>query len=169
MTPEKIQEHEVLCTELMQKMPDGKWKTEVHRLNWKAHGLDCMIVRQPHSGHLCGYVGLPPGHPLYGKAYNDSDFPTLDVHGGITYSEKCHGFVCHIPEVGEPDELFWHGFDCMHSGDMSPRDLLMHEMALEGKMSSAFLKQEGYESYKDVEYVKAETENLAKQLAQVAA
>lgn len=32
-----------------------------------------------------GYVGIPEGHPWYGKHYLDLE--DVDVHGGITYSE----------------------------------------------------------------------------------
>ena len=42
----------------------------------------------PH-GVYNGYVAVPPEHPLWGKTYNDVQFPELDVHGGVTYTESC--------------------------------------------------------------------------------
>lgn len=81
----------------------------------------------------------------------------LNVHGGITFSDFCqersdnHG-ICHIPANGEPEKVWWFGFDCAHSGDVCP--------AYE-KFYPSF---GDYDSYKNVEYVKGEIAQLAKQL-----
>lgn len=40
-------------------------------------------------GKFNGYVAVPPEHPLWGKTYNDEQFPALDVHGGVSYTESC--------------------------------------------------------------------------------
>lgn len=34
-------------------------------------GYPCLIVRAPVTGALCGYVGVPERHPLYGCPYNE--------------------------------------------------------------------------------------------------
>lgn len=40
-------------------------------------------------GFLCGYIGVPPGHPWYGQ---DMDDVECDVHGGVTYTQgNIHG------------------------------------------------------------------------------
>lgn len=118
--------------------PDGEWKAEPDKLQWedKATGLPCLL-RRNRSGILCGYVGVTEGHPLFSVEYSQcpkscgeeycSHTPesTLDVHGGLTYSDFCvdegkeHG-ICHIPSAGEPERVYWFGFDCNHSGDRIP-------------------------------------------------
>ncbi len=39
--------------------------------------------------HLCGYVGVPPSHPWYGK--DDSDMRNVEVHGGISWQAHEQG------------------------------------------------------------------------------
>jgi hypothetical protein len=39
------------------------------------------------SGTHCGYLGVPPGHPWYGRP-RLGDFYDVDVHGGVTYTES---------------------------------------------------------------------------------
>jgi hypothetical protein len=76
--------------------------------------------------HNCGYCGVPPGHPLHGGKGDE-----LEVHGGITYSAPCQvdGPICHVPLPGEPDDVFWLGYDCGHAFDIQPGlDARMHAM-----------------------------------------
>jgi len=177
----------------------GPWKDEPDKVQWidEETNLPCLIKRVDFSGHLCGYVGVGPTHPLHEKDY---DYETMDlhVHGGITYNNSCqdasqeawtiqkkrfkeakreairfpHGdsanycrkwasfidnyekwkekaqseFICHIPEPGTSDDIWWFGFDCAHAGDGSPlQDYLRGE-------------------YRDIEYVKENIKSLAKQL-----
>jgi hypothetical protein len=105
---------------------DGPWQNEPDKKQWvdEETGLPCLIVRNGH-GALCGYVGVPNGHPWYGVSYDDvrvegDEWP--EVHGGLTFSDKCQegGKICHKVEPGEPDDVWWLGFDCAHSGDMWP-------------------------------------------------
>ena len=49
----------------------------------------------------------------------------LNVHGGITFTGFCQENaeekgICHKPSEGEPNHIWWLGFDCSHSGDLSP-------------------------------------------------
>jgi hypothetical protein len=79
----------------------------------------------------------------------------LEVHGGITFTSFCHESkdhhgICHIPAKGEPDKVWWFGFDCAHSGDESP--------------AYDRISSDDYASYKDIDYVKSEIAGLAKQL-----
>jgi hypothetical protein len=137
----------------------GPWLSEPDRLQWidSATGLSCLIVRQSTSGHLCGYVAVPPGHPAHGTDYSGM-YDCTEVHGGLTYSNSCEGTVCHVPEPGQPDNVWWFGFDCAHGEDFSPG-------------SEAFFAKRGlhfdnsHKTYRTVEYVKAECSNLAQQLA----
>src|SRR4051794_33398699 len=51
----------------------------------------------------------------------------FDVHGGITFASGCQKSsdpsrgVCHVPEDGRPDDVWWFGFDCAHCDDLSPK------------------------------------------------
>lgn len=147
----------------------GPWVDEPDKVHFvdEATGLDGLMVRHDYSGHWCGYVGVPPGHPLHGKDYNDcyDDCPDLDVHGGLTYSNKCRGddeatSVCHVPEPGRPHDVWWLGFDCAHLGDLSP-GRSMRERALGWEPLSFDMD----DTYRDAAYVEAEVRSLAAQLA----
>lgn len=65
--------------------------------------------------------------------------------------------ICHVPEPGEP-EMWWLGFDCAHSGDVSPGNIKFYEERGLGRLSI-------HETYKPLSYVKAECAKLARQLA----
>lgn len=132
----------------------GPWDTEPDRVEFRAHGLPALMVRA-RAGHWCGYVGVPKGHPWHGEAnyfWDRKDGP--DVHGGVTYGDKCAGHICHVPAPGEPDDVWWIGFDCAHSGDLSPADNAHSRRALRE-----------WETYKPESYVRAEVERLAQQAA----
>lgn len=99
----------------------GPWLNEPDRVEWRMPelpGLVCLAARGP-SGSWCGYVAVPPGHPLHGKGYEDV---SCSVHGGLTFADRCQpgGLICHVPAPGEPDDVWWLGFDCAHGGDYSP-------------------------------------------------
>jgi hypothetical protein len=127
---------------------EGPWQTEPDRVEFEHSGLPCLLVRGPLGG-WCGYAAVPPGHPLHGTPYNDVD---VEVHGGLTYADRCQGHICHVPKPGEPDEVWWLGFDCGHYTDLLPG------------MTKYNFNQDG--TYRDVDYVRAETERLAEQLAE---
>lgn len=140
---------------------DGPWQDEPDKIQWvdEATGLDCLIHRGP-MGNLCGYVGVPPRHPAHGMEYHEVD---ADVHGGLTYSDLCQEGddestgVCHVPLPGRPAKVWWLGFDCGHSFDVLP--------GMEARAIGAPIRT-GQESYKTVEYVRAEIQRLAQQLAE---
>lgn len=157
------------------------WFQEDNRVDFEAEGFRCAMRRGP-TGAWCGYVGIPRSHPWWGKSYSDDVKPTADmlgprdaldhgpidvlcmalsgkdpkdgmsitlcmrVHGGLTYSND------HEP-YGKPDGLWWFGFDCAHSGDLVPG-----------------MERYGFHDgdvYRDQQYVVAEVQSLAAQLAKV--
>lgn len=133
----------------------GAWDDEPDKIQWQDEktGLPCLIVRGP-SGALCGYVGVDESHPCYEKDYDSVD---VDVHGGLTFANHCaHGpeerGICHKPSEGEPDNVWWLGFDCAHSGDLCPSRGLYCAR----------------DHYKSVRYVEREVERLAEQLHGIA-
>lgn len=166
--------------------PRGEWDSEPDRVDFEHAGFPCMILRVAHSGHLCGYVGVPAGHPLFGVSYNQESAllkealearknrpigaqpgmgiliallggklearpeVVFDCHGGLTYSGECSGRICHVPKDGGPDKVWWFGFDCAHCDDMCPaRENFFGDRQV----------------YRNVEYVRRETERLAEQIA----
>jgi len=139
------------------KWSSGPWDDEPQdKVIWKHAGLTCMAHRIYHCGAWCGYVGLPPSHPLHGMDYDS--LPELDAHGGINYSNTCQPHdkdtgrgICHTPEPGEPDDVWWLGFDCARCGDVAT--------------DYASLLPYAGATYKSLQFVRNETERLADQLA----
>ena len=153
---------------------EGPWADEPDKRQWAAEvtGFPCLIVRGP-MGALCGYVGVPASHPAHGHNYAsygygddgerlprsalDEAINDLEAHGGLTFADGCgHGAdeskgICHVPGPGEPDDVWWFGFDCAHAGDLTPRC------------------DAGRGMYRDVAYVTGECASLAKQLAAISA
>jgi hypothetical protein len=152
----------------------GPWTTEPDRLEWEHAGLPCLAVRGPEfSGHWCGYVAVPPAHPLHGQHY---DGPDVTVHGGLTYSNRCDGHVCHVPKPGDPDDVWWFGFDCAHSGDLSPASharYLGRGYPFSDKPydhARAVATDDGFvDVYRTLDYVQAEANTLAEQLSRLGA
>lgn len=152
-----LQSLEILDFE--RKIVDNIWDYEPDLLKWRDRetGLVCTIARmEGRSGHLCGYVSVPEIHPAFGKKVwgfgEESEYDQiqlrvfgLDVHGGITYSEKGLPRAIH-DRIGE---VWTFGFDCAHAGDLRP------EWPEDGG------------TYRHLEYVKAEVESLARQLAEM--
>jgi hypothetical protein len=128
---------------------DGPWQREPDKKQWQdaETGLPCLAVRGP-GGHWCGYVGVSPEHPWHGKGYSESKTAPctdecadreddwhfactpegiIEVHGGLTFANSCDHIadesagICHLPEPGESDNVWWFGFDCAHCDDLSPK------------------------------------------------
>jgi hypothetical protein len=140
---------------------DGPWQNEADHVEFRHLGFPCIVHRVESHGGLCGYVAVPPGHPWHGVDFErDSreDGPT--VHGGVTYADRCTGPVCHVPAPGEPDDVWWIGFDCAHAGDISPALNKHHDMRW-GVLAIG-------EEYRTVEYVRAECTRLAEQASAAA-
>ncbi len=150
--------------------PPGPWDSEPDRKLWITHvGFPAEIHRNAGHGHLCGYVGIPQGHPYYGRNFMGLD---LHVHGGLTFaspSDECDLGNDHIG-VHKGERLWWFGFDCCHGMDLAP---LM--AAMFGGMN--FLSKDGdalapnpfprlarLGTYRTIEYVTGECEDLAEQL-----
>lgn len=139
----------------------GAWDDEPDKIQWQDEttGYPCLIKRN-NIGALCGYVGVSEGHPLFQQDYTDVD--VLQPHGGLTYSNMCvedpnnHG-ICHIPEPGEPEHVWWFGFDCAHWDDYMPG----YPAAL-----SRFQPRPGV--YRTLAFVQNECRQLALQLKEIA-
>jgi len=137
--------------------PAGPWDGEPEdRWEGRHAGFPVLAVRN-HSGNWCGYVGVPPGHPWF---RGDSEHVDAEVHGGLTYAAPCQsngGPICHVPAAGEPDNVWWLGFDCAHWGDIIPGIDRFRRPGDDGK-----------EVYRSLAYVQEETRRLADQAAAAA-
>jgi hypothetical protein len=135
---------------------------------WKYAGLSCAVVMNREASNRCGYVRVPPTHPLHGKHYDE---PDVEVHGGLTFAniEPC--------TEHEDGQGWWFGFDCAHCNDAS-YDPNVDIDTLQTEEAKAVIKihrdivrkhpmPEGYpdEHYWTEAEVVAETERLAEQLA----
>lgn len=164
------------------------WDNEPETVeNWFAHGLECAMMRNACKAWW-GYVAVPAGHPLHGRSFRDSVYVTddtlnrpldmdkvgvlnifacatkivkqnlannlmpicvaLDCHGGITWTND------HQPNH-EPDGRWWYGFDCSHAGDITPS--VSEHMGYD---------IDGTARYRDINYVRGVTEELARQIAE---
>ena len=124
------------------------WENEQSHLEWfTAAGLLGVIHRVEWQGHLCGYVRVPAGHPWHGVE-REFDIDAT-CHGGVTYTRN---YKPGGPEP-DPDGGWFVGFDCAHAGDLSPRT--MERLGRTHPSSD--------ETYRTLDYVKHEVEQLAAQ------
>jgi hypothetical protein len=138
------------------KWGPGPWAAEPDRLEFRHRGVPCLLRRSAISGAWCGYAACEPGHPWHGAHY---DKPDVDVHGGLTFAGECQREICHVPQPGEPADVYWLGFDCGHAFDFSPA-LTAKVEAITGERSA--LRDDT--TYRDLAYAKRETEQLADQI-----
>lgn len=126
--------------------PRGEWNNEPDYLEWvdEETGFVCDIKRNHYLGNLCGYVTVPNLNGICDDDY--CDHLGIQVHGGITFSMKKDG-----------GHVF--GFDCAHSGDLLPNDFKF-KIPREFRLISDC-------TYKNIEYVKHECKELAKQLKEL--
>lgn len=60
----------------------GPWLTEPDRLEFKAHGFPCLMVRHPEAGHWCdcAHLGdMSPGCMFKNGTYKDLEFVQTEV------------------------------------------------------------------------------------------
>lgn len=139
---------------------DGPWQHEPDRSEWRIGPFVALALRQPTSGHWCGYLGVPPGHPWHGQDYVDV---AVEVHGGLTFAQASmeddrpqRERVCHVPQPGEPADVWWLGFDCAHFMDRRPGEDVRY-----GRMRLSDLTREG--TYRDLDYVTDQIAGMATQ------
>jgi len=150
------------------------WNNRDKKVSWTAPVTDlpCIVTRGD-LGNLCGYVGVEPDHPWHGKSYLDIS-SEITVHGGVTYSAPCQeGYdpsigVCHTPEKGKTDDVWWFGFDCAHANDLVPTFLTTFRgspLGVDFPEAAATIINSGI--YRDLRYVQDECAMLAHQLHRI--
>lgn len=140
----------------------GPWIDEPDRVQWQHAGYACMLLRHPHGGHWCGYVGVDRAHPFYGRKPLEEELP-LEGPWDLNYGDRCDGAVCHIPEPGMPEDVWWLGFDCGHAFDLCPGAVSREILAgLAESIESERIRF--HQSYVDIHEVRHRVELLAAQL-----
>jgi len=141
----------------MPRARKGPWDGEPDKRQWidDATGLPCLMHRAA-IGSWCGYVGVSPGHSFYRKP-RETIAGMVRGHGGINYAAACQDSddpamgVCHLPEPGGTDNVWWIGFDCAHTSDALP--------------GFPHIQSSHKCQYCDVAFVEAEVTKLAADLA----
>lgn len=161
---------------------EGPWDNDlVDGEQWgdEATGLPCMVTRDPHMGHLCGYVGVYADHPFYEKdlVFDGYTVP-LKVHGSINWT----GFLDFEPEpptdvalreepnvdnlievLRLPLRAWCFGFDCARSGDDYPFSATNY---IPDYMRRSMGMIKAKVTYRDTAYVKQYCGYLARFLAE---
>lgn len=153
---------------------DGEWVNEPDVVPFKYKGYECEVerivafegtkhTRHTFGGHLCGYIRIPEGHPIYNKKVFDLDNDLdIDVHGGLTFGEMIDG-------------EYWIGFDCAHTGDYMPSiEYLKKTNPTIMNVEKMFPIPKGMEDhplfnpvYRNVEYVINEIKDAVDQLVEM--
>ena len=121
------------------------WLSEPNTDDFHHRSLLCAIRRTP-ALHLRGYVRIPKGHPWHNQDRCERE---AEVHGGITHHGPGAGM--YSAELFDAEGETWIGFDCGHSGDVSP--------------GSTFENERGV--YRTWAYVEEEVCDLADQVSRV--
>lgn len=132
----------------------GVWNDEPDRVQWMHEGLRCMIRRGP-PAIWCGHVEVPETVGLI-------ESNSLNVHGGITFAaawvwadeSDLSLALGECPSKRVPGV----GFDCNHYGDRRPTVIRDARYPV--------FSEAGTEVYRDLQFVRKETEALAEQIAQ---
>ena len=141
-------------------------------------GYRCVVVFND-MGFRCGYVGVPEGHPLYGKeyysgmgisyrelenepagkrgivsilraAYRENDDVSMDIYFDV------HGSLT-FSDGGKgssypiESDLWWLGFDCGHCGDGKDLDLVEQLWGNDERIKTRIKIERMYPYYEDYE------------------
>lgn len=153
---------------------DGPWTDEPDKAHWidPATNFDCLIHRHQRHGNLCGYVGLPTGHPWHGLNFRDIDAIAHDDQ--LNYAAPCQGGaedgehgaagICHVPLPGRDPHVWWVGFHCAGFRDLAPTFEAQQTPIYPGEPDSfAGLPAELIPVYRTFGYVMGQVEFLAAQ------
>lgn len=95
---------------------DYKYEKDIDGLLFTYKNSICLILRNTHMGHLCGYVGVPEGRKFY-RAHYDTISNEIDCDIELTWS----GFRLNHQFVNKYKDLWWVGFDCGHFNEWMPK------------------------------------------------
>lgn len=170
--------------EKVEKWGEGIWTDEPDEAEWidETTGLPCLVIRNMEVGTFAGYIGVPLGHPFYGRKEPEE----ADAHRGITFAGRYEelGIISRVPAnarrgerayvlPGKADPAFlgyWFlGFDCGHAGDLMPqlRKLIPSRAAEPLLIASRHEALDMFtDIYKDFVWVRERVERLAASAAE---
>lgn len=114
--------------------------------DWIFEGLRCVVIMSSKVGFRCGYVGIGPDHPFYGKEYDEEVEVPSYVKDAVRRTElgkrsvmllfapalhedkvspelllDVHGGLTYSRDSKdypvENNDTWWFGYDCGHAGD----------------------------------------------------
>lgn len=88
-------------------LPPGPWSVEPDVEVFKHANYRCVVYRHPSLFHLCGYVGIPKSHPLYGIGYSR---PSKHLERKLKKLKKAKSFEWSMPR----------GLAALFGGDLAP-------------------------------------------------
>ena len=121
-----------------------------------------LVVNRSHMGNLNGYVGVKRQHPWFGLHYDDNKLRNIEVHGGLTYSNKAEW-------EGMKKKYWYFGFDTAHAWDIVPQLEEMKKMHGLPDFEELFPSFGSFfkSTYKDLNFVSNEVNDLFEQIKQV--
>jgi len=135
--------------------PKGDWCNEPDFCHWFRYDYPCLAIRDMTLGNWRGFVGITKTHPFYNKEAFDllkeKSFLHISIYEGISHIGKLPAKY----KKYNPDHWFL-GFSTLSSGDLLP---LMVDKVETDKNKIVEIK-----TYKDLHFVRKETNDLAKQL-----
>jgi hypothetical protein len=143
--------------------PPGKWLREPDLCSWDQYDLPCLAIRDMSIGIWKGFVGLSEEHLFYNKGIDE----LLKSHELLEFFFSIHGGVCNAGRLplkykDHAKNFWWVGMETSHGNDLMP--LLKLDLA-EADMSRIQTNQ----TYKDLLFIRKETNKLAKYLSKVKA
>lgn len=143
-----------------QGFPPGKWLSEPDLCSWE-HQLPCLAIRDMSMGCWKGFVGVDKSHPLYSKSIEDMlNEPVMrdifiSVYGGMSGAGRLP------PKYKEfAKDYWWIGIETSHGGDLMPLLKLDNSDPNMAKLIST-------QTYKDLRFIRKETNKLAKLIAKL--
>ena len=101
----------------------------------KESGFEWEVTHNMRA-YRCGYVKVLPGHPWFGKRWDEVD---VDCHGGVTFAEA----DTHCGKGGV-DDGWWIGFDCAHGCDKADPELPGYEDLPDFSFFDARVRSQGF-------------------------
>lgn len=154
-----------------------------------AAGLRAVIL-MGRLGFRCGYVGVPPGHPLYGVGYGDEcdalrpltgKEPVGDRGAMSVFLMAATGDIPRTPEAifdvhgsltfsgnGKDgaypveSDLWWFGYDCGHCDDAPSSEYCQQQR--DKYPDKPFMWHECDGVHRDLDYCVQQCESLARQI-----
>lgn len=134
--------------------PPGIWLNEPDLCFWH-HGLPCLAVRDMSMGIWKGFVGLDASHSLYEKPM---DY-ILGIPQALDLFRAAYGGISGIGKLSSKlsnyaKNCWWIGIETSQGEDLMPL------IKLDPDMAKALSNQ----TYKNLHFIRRETNKLAKQL-----